>query len=317
MVRILIVINLLISVSLNGQMMYLQTPSYGGAMDSVINSAKNVSCTLPSEYYLKQLQYLIEQLKANNKWNDILHLYCFEHDGNQMFSKINLKNSVVSLYNNGGSIGVDKLVIGDGSGNKNEPVYINKTRDGIKNTIDTTFGYNIDLNIGEERINWTVGLIMQKLATVDQDTGMILGFSQGQYTTTRISASVINPNTYGFKGIVTDSLYEDTTRHMSIGTDNAGYTTPVAVTRLSLLETTMESIVQGNLYSPILAHSKDNSYLEYIYWIRLYYQTLPRYGASYVGNRRIKFIVVAKNTIRMKDIYTYFDTYSRNVPDQL
>lgn len=316
MVRILIVINLLISVSLSGQTMYLQTPSYGSEMDSVINSAKNVSCTPPSEYYLKQLQYLIEQLKADNKWDSILHLYCFEHDGNQMFSKINLKNGVVSLYNNQGTLGVDQLAIGDGLGNKNEPVYINKTRDGIKNTIDTTFGYNIDLNVGEERINWTVGLVMQRLATVDQDTGMILGFSQGQYTTTRISANVISPNTYGFKGIVTDSLYDDTTRYMSVGTVNANYTTPVAVTRISSTETTMENTSQGNLYSPIIAHSKNNSYLEYIYWIRLFYQTLPRYGASYMGNRRIKFIIVAKNTIRMKDIYTYFDTYSRNVPDQ-
>lgn len=309
-VRILTVINLLLSVTLGAQgNVYLRSSiSYGTVVDSIINIANTDKCSTPSPYVLRQYQTLVDSLKASTYWNDIQNLYCFEHDGPQCFSKYNIRTGGADTLS---PQGIGSYILK--SNNISQLTNIDLNREGMR-LVTTNASHFFNTLASFNKLDFTLGLILSRITTEDSDGALIVGGDVAQTFPnygTILKTGNTAPSTPGFKGVVYNNN-TDTTAMMVTNTINYTNTVPISISRLNSTQTVMSiANSQGNLYS-YSAHA--TAILDGFVFYNVTGQQ-DNFNKQYTGQRRIKFAYIGNSNVLVNKLQLYFDTYSRNIPN--
>ena len=311
MVRTLFVSSLLfystVTYSQTPAMFWASEPvSYGTEMDAVVSVAKTYKVPLPTEYTLRSLQRLINDLKAAGHWTNIKVLHCFEHDGGLAFSKINLKAPVdtLGLIQNNGS-GSD--------GNKDIEFLRNV---GIRN-YSNKFQYYTLTQIEPYE---TIGVVLDGNAMQSGATGPILG----TYSTADLkNASIQSRHTLlnklsgetVFRGIKHSAYISPSSMLASNDLGSNTFTRTLSLTRLNQATSNLGLGVNGNITSTTSTLYEPAFPAFSLYTLMGYVSTSDLTYDTYSGLNYIKFVWISTTSVRSIELHTHFENYSSWIPN--
>ena len=313
MVRALFVSSLLfystVTYSQTPAMFWASEPvSYGTEMDAVVSVAKANNVALPTEYTLRSLQRLIDDLKTAGHWTNIKVLHCFEHDGSLTFSKINLKNP--------SQFGTNGLYQNNGIGANSDIEFLRNV--GIRNK---SFGFEYYTINHTVEANETVGVVIDANSMLSASTGPIIGV----YTDVQlINTSVQYRHTYLAK-LSSESFFRGikhsdyTSPSSMLSSSNLGSNTLTRTLSLSRSSTSISLGVNGGITSATSTLYNPTASTQF-YTIMGYVSTflLPDNSVTYQtysGINYIKFAWVSTNSITSIQLHSYFENYSSWIPN--
>lgn len=280
--------------------------SYGTEIDAVVTVAKTYKVELPTEYTLRSLQRLIDDLKTAGHWTNIKVLHCFEHDGGLAFSKINLKAPVdtFGLFQNNGS---------GQYGNKDIDFLRNV---GIRNYINSYQYYTLPQIEPYE----TIGVVLDGNSMLSTATGPIIGtYSTAALKNVSIQSrhTLLNKlSTEGvFRGIKHSDYISPSSMLASTNLGSNTLTRTLSLTRLNQASSNLGLGVNGSITNTTSTLYDPTSEVVF-YTLMGYISTSADFTFdTYSGINYIKFVWISTTSVRSVELHTHFENYSSWIPN--
>lgn len=301
---------LLFSLSLNAQtpaMFWASKPrSYGTEMDAVIAVAKSNNVALPTEYTLRCLQRLIDDLKTAGYWTNIKVLHCFEHDGNLNFSKINLKDP--------SALGINGLIQNNGVFGTNSDIDFARNV-GIRNK---TFGFEYYYINHTAEPYETVGVVLDANSMSSSETGPIIGSYllgaslRGVGVSRHTLLNKLSGETV-FRGIKHSDYISPSSMLASNNLGTNTLTRTISLTRLNQASSNLGLGLNGSITTATSALYNPTTVFGYT--LMGYLDDTGDTYLTYSGINYIKFAWVSTTAVRSIELHTYFENYSSWIPN--